>query len=325
MQNIKWSPSRLKAAEHCLAWYFYRYHDEDKSKIPTRPPLVFGNLFHSMMERFYNENGTPFYKSTESFTNAAIGQWLHAFTKDDVDNRGKEIIWEYNGQKFVMIRDIEQIAPIIYRKYADPKTPRPIFQELGIKVNLEGVLLNGKIDAILPHTRENGLLIVDYKTDRFPPGRDRISYDPQFSAYALLVGIKLSQDPEFRRKTNFPEEEAEKLSIENLFLHEEIKTQYDHLRTGESVVVERRIEDVERYLVSIKDREEQIHTNNFIRSPGKHCVRCDRREKCDDDTKNEVKLELPENNQIELFPQTTRIKKSRKRPQKSFRFPKDNG
>ncbi len=323
MKNLVWSASRLKTAEHCLAWYFYRYHHKDKRKIPTTPPLVFGNLFHSLMERFYNEDGTPFYKSEDSFSGAAVGQWLHVYTKEGKDNRGNKIDWFFEGQKYAIIPEIKDVAKQIYQTYSDPERPRPAKQEYDMRVSLDGLLLRGTMDAIFGYREETGLIGTDYKTDRFPPGKDRLEYDPQFGFYLLLMGIALKQNPILRRELNFPEEEAEKLSIENLFLSEKINIGYDHLRTGQTVPISRSEEDIQKILISIRDRKEQILTNNFIRSPGKHCVRCQRRELCDSDTKNEVKLELPDNKQIELFPPTKRIKKSRKRPQKVIKFPKD--
>ena len=323
MKSIIWSPSRLKKAEHCLADYYYSYIDKDKSNIPTTAYMSMGNLFHSLMEQFYKDDGSPYFKSKESFAGAAVGQWFRLYVEPGKNRQGKEIKWDFKGQPFVLKRDIGDIAEVIYEKYSNPNQPRPVKQEHRIKASLDGMQIQGIMDAILPFTEEERLVIVDYKSDRFPPGRNRLRYDPQFGLYPLLVGIELNKNPLFRRQLNFPEEEAEKLGGNPILLSSMVKMQFDHLRTGETVQVERTEKDLEKILVSIKDREEQIGDNNFIRSPGNHCVTCLRKKRCDKDTAEGIELKLPEANQIELFPLAEKQKKSRKRPQKTLRFPKE--
>ena len=322
--NIKWSPSRLKSAEHCLAWYYYSYIDKEKSEIPTNPYLVLGSLFHSMLYNFYNPDGTPFFKSAKTFAGAAWGQWLFSHTNDNLDRRGKKIMWNFEGQKFVMKDEIQTLAKMIYNKYASPKTPRPVYDlsEHEIKTKFNGLRIEGNIDAFLPYNKKDGLRVVDYKTDFSRPSRERLEYDPQFGIYLFLVGLKLSKSEDFRKRLNYPEKNAKKLSLENLFLSDDINMQFDHLRSRSQILIPKTKEDIETILSSMEERSYQINSGNFVRSRGNHCVYCLRREKCESDLKKNKELILPGINQINLFPSSERVIKSRKRPQKTIRFPK---
>ena len=325
----KWSVSRLKAIEECPMWYYFSYVDKDKRNIPRRPQFAFGDLCHSLMERAWTgKDNTFLYKTPQSFFKVAKRLWYKNFVYSETDNRGEVIDWQFEGQPHVMARQLKKATRSMYYKYRN--APRPAFQELTLESRIIHSLgdrkleieLLGKIDAIEQYTRERGLLITDYKTDMFNPGRARLEWDPQPTVYLLLTSLALRNDPEFRKQLNYPEELIESTPETTLILPE-LNVQFDLLRRGESFQMQRTDRDVQRVLATIMDKMTLIEEENYVRSEGTHCLRCMRRERCDTEKEEGLHIQPGKNPQIEIFPIKPRKPKSRKRPQKSFRFPKN--
>ena len=90
--------------------------------------------------------------------------------------------------------------------------------------------------------------------------------------------------------------------------------EWHQLRTGQIVPIEgERTNDNYVWLAtSIEDRIAQIEARNFARSPSKKCLDCVAQERCERNFLDGIKLELPENPQIELFPVSERKKGFRK-------------
>jgi len=340
----RWSVTRLKALEHCARWYKFLYLDEDKDTLPKKPEYAFGNLCHTLMEMAWTGKDESFlYKSANSMFNAAKRLWYMSYVFPETDTRGGKIQWSSNGQPHILAKRLRRYTRSMYYRYR--QEPSPTFQELKLetKVMLEigkrtfEYELEGVIDAIHSFNEQDGITVSDYKTDRYKPSISRLGWDRQPTAYAFLISTALRNDSEFRQRLNYPQSLIDSTPKDS-FLLPMINPQFDHLRSGNSFRVSRTNKDVIRLLTTIPDKMILLLNEIYPRSEGDHCLRCLRRLECDSEKERGVHLRQEDNPQTEIFPierQKIKLKvelfpikypktKSRKRPQKSFRFPKEN-
>ena len=73
MKPVLWSASRLDKIEVCKRAYWYQYLSGEKFQ--SIGPMAAGILLHKKAEKFYKADGTPKYKSAESFANSAMATW----------------------------------------------------------------------------------------------------------------------------------------------------------------------------------------------------------------------------------------------------------
>ena len=129
-----WNASKLEQAADCL-FKCYLINVE-KEKYPMTGPMTKGRLLHSVTEtnKFFKEDGTPYYKSPESFTNATAAKWKYILRQ--VKEGKQEIDWKYKEEPWKILNDIEKMAPAIYRRYAseDP----PVYCEKPFDMEVDG-------------------------------------------------------------------------------------------------------------------------------------------------------------------------------------------
>ena len=104
-----WSPSALKNAASCSLALFY---DKVMKLRPTKvAKLAAGDFIHGFIERFYKEDGTPAYKDSEAFSNAAYGGWFNYI--EHRENQGDPVVWKDKSEKFVFAERIKKACILL--------------------------------------------------------------------------------------------------------------------------------------------------------------------------------------------------------------------
>ncbi|MBS3172343.1 PD-(D/E)XK nuclease family protein [Candidatus Woesearchaeota archaeon] len=311
MSEIIWSPSRLKVAESCMAKYYYMYIKPETST--STAEMAMGDLFHRLMQEFYKESGEPKYKSAEAFANTAVARWQFMIRQEAT--KGRKIVWGYKAEPYVFKNKIiPETGNIIYNTYQN-RIP-PVENEFGFNVEIDGIHYRGFIDAIFPFSEQTGkVAVADFKTHRVEPRKEKLRTDHQFTVYHLIVGFLLKNNLELRRKVGIPDDLAEIVGIDGVYMSPHIEMQWHQLRNGNIIPTERTDKDYPWLVRSIEDRVEQIEKQNFSRHPGYDCNFCPVKRKCDGDLKSRIKLEIPESPQIEIFPTPEKKKKGLRKHQ----------
>jgi RecB family exonuclease len=152
----------------CPLWYKLQYVENLKPK--ERPYLSFGEIIHQCAEYFFAVP-VPRPPNLEKLLQFYEKNWISA----GYETPEQELQYKAYGQQ--LLEDFWKIH------YPDFKMPLAV--EYRFAINIEGVILSGKIDRVdrLP----DGVAIVDYKTNQNLFSADQLEQDHQLTFYQLAA------------------------------------------------------------------------------------------------------------------------------------------
>lgn len=230
---MTWSVSALKTISSCGKQFWWRYRT-DVNGIQT-PYLQFGKAVHKVIEEIHTQNNfsTDFWERLWSQIwreyAAEVEEW-GGLKKLTFNNMGSKMLSKY-VEKNVGANVLESEA----------KFPN------GDEVYKIGPFtIRGVIDQV---RRSDGgrLLVIDFKTSKYPPDPLVLRADPQFTMYYYVVKQKYGEDP-------------------LLCLY--------HLESGKMLYTQRTDRDVEMVEAMLKEGQLKVDQEMFERNIGYSCRNC---------------------------------------------------
>lgn len=278
MKPIFWSPSKYDTANLCWTKYYFQYIIHPRPKVTTAI-LALGNFLHKRKENLFK--GEPGhlelrYKSAQSYANSAMGAWKHTTLQtEEID--GKRILWDYKGQKWAFIKEIEELCIKTYNACA--REEPPLLVELPIKFELNGIHYNVRLDEI----RKN-LTIREYKSGKSLPGEFQLKHFSQFTFYALAFCCLAKKDEKVSRICGISEEERESFGGNPNYISEKINLEYYQVREDKILPVTHRTDqdyfELEKGIRSLESMILNLEDNLYPNFGG-HCRYCSFKEPCD--------------------------------------------
>jgi putative RecB family exonuclease len=162
------SYSQISRYQTCPLWYRLQYIDKLKPK--ERFYLSFGDVIHQCAEYFYKIPVPP-PPTLDKLLKFYESNWIsQGYESPEQEQQYKEY-----GR--LLLADFQKIHS------ADFKMPLAVEQQFYI--NIQGVILGGKIDRV--DKLENGVSIVDYKTGKDLFTSEHLEEDLQLTFYQLAI------------------------------------------------------------------------------------------------------------------------------------------
>lgn len=225
------SYSQIDTYKSCPLKFKYRYI----LRIPAEPnhTLSFGQTIHNTLNDFHQLEMAGHQPNLDTLMSLYQDHfieagYLSAEHKQTRKNKGKESLEKY------------------YKEYSK-LLGQPKYLERSFSLNIDGVVVRGKIDRI-DQLESGGFRVIDYKTGSLQK-KSQVDKDPQLSIYALAATESL------------------KLLIEKLGLY--------FIDDNELVETTRTLTQMNKLKSSLKKDIEAIKTSNFEAKPGIHCRYCE--------------------------------------------------
>lgn len=175
---MRLSYSSINTYETCPAKYRFQYEE----RLPTSPSpaLSFGDSLHRALHRFH-ARPVPIPPSLEELLETLDEVWV----SDGYANEAEEAAYREHAR---------QVLAQYHRENADAYRI-PAALEFRFEIEVEGVTLSGVIDR-MDRIPGGGYEIIDYKTNRRLPPRERVERDLQLSIYHLAAREVWGIEPE---------------------------------------------------------------------------------------------------------------------------------
>jgi putative RecB family exonuclease len=175
---MRLSYSSINTYETCPAKFKFQY--EDRLPSSPSPALAFGDSLHRALNRFHGRP-VPVAPSLEELYEMLDAVWVReGYTSEEEERlyleHGRRVLAQYH-------RD----------NAAEYRIPAAL--EFRFTIEVEGVELSGVIDR-MDRIPGGGYEIVDYKTSRRLPPRERVERDLQLSVYHLAAREIWGIEPE---------------------------------------------------------------------------------------------------------------------------------
>lgn len=175
---MRLSYSSISTYETCPAKYRFRYEE----RLPTSPSpaLSFGESLHRALHRFHGRP-VPVAPSLPELLEMLEDAWISEGYADPAEEQtyrehARQVLAQYHRENA-----------------ADYRIPAAL--EFRFEIQIEGVTLSGVIDR-MDRIPGGGYEIIDYKTNRRLPPRERIDRDLQLSIYHLAAREVWGIEPE---------------------------------------------------------------------------------------------------------------------------------
>ncbi len=167
---IRLSYSSINTYEQCPLQYRYRY--VDRLEWEPKPALSFGNSLHEALEWFYSVK-TPHPPDLAELLSRLSSVWVKEGYADEAEE----------GRYF---EHAQEVLTTFYRANVG-RFRMPVAVEQRFQLELEGFVLTGKIDRMDRHD-DGSYEILDYKTNRKLPPRNKLAVDLQLPIYQYAAG-----------------------------------------------------------------------------------------------------------------------------------------
>jgi RecB family exonuclease len=228
-----WSTSKLKTIEACGKQFEYKYLI--KGTIPVQTPyLAFGKAVHRVIELVHETKEwaepTVLELWNDTWYENAEGVDFTGYFKPNFDDSGAKMLRKYiKKNKNAKVLELE--------------TPFPNDKEV---YKIGQYVVRGIIDQVR-RMDDGRLLVVDFKTSKYPPDPLILRADPQFTIYYSVAKAKYQEEP-------------------LLALY--------HLESSKMFFTERNENDVTLVEAQIKQGQAKIHQRMFERNVGVNCRYC---------------------------------------------------
>ncbi len=299
---IRWTASRINAANYCRMRYYLRYVDPSKLKPLRLSAYVKGSLLHGLIQNFWKKLGTPEevastsknfkykkYFNAEGFSKYAQGKWTSIIMADEKSS--DKIDWRNKEEKWFIRATLPKICnPLFY--FLKEEGP-PLFAEKSINVLLNGKRYYGILDEI--RKKENKVIVRDYKSGSPWVGEMKLKHDPQLTFYNFLVCSLAKQNKEFAGKLGLEEKITEKFMGDPFYICPDFEMQFSMIEAlaidpnspkiknpPKMIISTQRTDENYFELVKMIDgTEESIETGNIYPERGRKCDSCDMSVACD--------------------------------------------
>lgn len=175
---MRLSYSSINTYETCPAKYRFQYEE----RLPTAPSpaLAFGDSLHRALHRFH-ARPVPVAPSLPELLEMLDDVWVSEGYTDAVEEE------TYRAHARQVLAQ--------YHRENSPDYRIPAALEFRFEIQVEGVTLSGVIDR-MDRIPGGGYEIIDYKTNRRLPPRERIDRDLQLSIYHLAARDVWGIEPE---------------------------------------------------------------------------------------------------------------------------------
>lgn len=233
-----WSASGMKTIASCGKQWHFRYRTDIKG-IQT-PYLAFGKTVHKVIEMIHQANDF----SEDFWLDTWTSQWYEAseevdftgYYKGQFPNSAKKMLSNY-------VKDNQNVTIL------ELETPFPNGKEV---YKVGDFTVRGIIDQV--RRMEGGrLLVVDFKTSKYPMDPLILRADPQFTIYYKVVKEKYGEEP-------------------LLALY--------HLESAKMLYTSRTDKDVELVAAMIKEGQRKVDLEMFQRNIGPTCRYCPYVQEC---------------------------------------------
>ena len=304
---MKWNATKLEQAADCL-FKCYLINVE-KERYPATGPMKKGRLLHTatQTDRFFNADGTPFYRTPESFTNAMVAKWKYVLRK--AREGEEEISWKYDEEPWKLMKDIKEMSPSVYMRYV--REGPPTFCEKPFDIEVDGRRINGRLDEI-----RRGPVFRDKKTGNSRPGEMTLAYNHQFTIYNLAICVMAMKDPVFADMVGLTPEDVEMILSGPSPVSERIRGEYYFMKNDELIEMPRDQLNYAELCETIDDYDERIESGNAHPERGYHCDGCEVKAACDSRSAA-VFAPASRASQLDLFgemPHTPSPKRKKTRP-----------
>ncbi len=175
---MRLSYSSISTYETCPAKYRFQY--EERLPTPPSPALAFGESLHRALHRFH-ARPVPVAPSLAELLETLDAVWVSEGYADEAEEgayreHGRQVLAQYHRENAETYRI-------------------PAALEFRFEIEVEGVTLSGVIDR-MDRIPGGGYEIVDYKTNRRLPPRERVERDLQLSIYHLAAREVWGIEPE---------------------------------------------------------------------------------------------------------------------------------
>lgn len=273
-----WTATNIDRASDCVLQFIF----SEIFKVPYKlsPRHALGIFIHRAIENFYREDGKPFYKSAESFSNAMASRWQFIFYKKPAKIQGREIEFKNEEEIFILKQEIKEICKKIYTRYSNEE--KPLKRELQFDFFFNGKHYRGKIDEIRKNTT-----IRDIKTGKRTPGEMKLKYDPQFTLYTIALATMCYNSKSFCQLVNATYKKDIDFNKYLDELSEIINLEYYFVRNDEIYKMKRDYINFNEFQLMIDGLERQIENaliEGIYPERGRRCDTCIVKKFCDEIT-----------------------------------------
>ncbi len=225
----------------------YKLHYIYKLPTPPTSSQSFGNTFHQVMKKFYDDVKAGEKPTLELMHKILEEKWI----SDGYTSKAHET------------RSYEKIKKFLKHYLENLFNPKilPIQTEQPFIVNLSGLKVGGKIDRV--DKDGNGIHIIDYKTGANPISQKEADTDLQLCIYAMAAST-IPEYP-FNQKPDH------------------IKLSLYYFDTPKIVTTTRTYEQIEKAKAEILDYKKQIEGSDFKCSGNMLCKNCEYKLFCNTD------------------------------------------
>lgn len=308
-----WSDHRIGVMTSCPRKYYYQYLHPDVIETIPYPDMVFGQVIHKTLQKFYKKDGAPKYKNKNTFTSAAVGDWKRRVKAPIEEGGFGPVNWKNEAEPYaVWAHLMKELAPIIYDLYESLEPP--IFAEFKFPTLKKGGLKFGGIaDRIGPHkfSMDSDNLVMDYvigdyKSRKREVDEFSLKTNRQFTMYAMLFNYLCRANTKFARKAKVSEDDIKKLMEDELHIYKKVIPEHHWIETGY-------LQEERSRLVKIiqAPKREPHHLSSLIQSTKKlqdelqtclleprpeefKCKMCPFNKKCDEDYGKDHEVVIPE-------------------------------
>ncbi len=293
MREIKWSPTRVDAANYCTMRYYLKYVLRETPLV--LPEYLKGKLIHELIENFWKnlgnsgelgKTGGKKYSNAEEFSRYAQRMWNYFCIRTEKSSSERRVAWNYGEERWTIRSNLEKICFHLFPLLVEEGPP--VFSELGFKFGAFDRTFSGKIDEV---RRKGDLIIVrDYKSGRPFLGEMKLNFDPQLTIYSVALSFLIQKNKDIARRLGFQEipEELRRNSdyvlpfVRQEFFMVEAPVRIAEGKTGLKAVHETtrtnsHFLEVVRMIDSVQDR---INSGNVVAERGRKCDSCDLKYAC---------------------------------------------
>lgn len=232
-EPMVWSVSALKTISSCGKQFWWRYRTDVKG-IQT-PYLQFGKAVHKVIEQIHLVNNfTPdfwerLWAETWREYAAEVEEW-GSLKKITFNNTGSKMLKKY-------------VEKNVGANVLESETKFPSEDEV---YKIGSFTIRGVIDQVR-RSAGGRLLVIDFKTSKYPPDPLVLRADPQFTMYYRVIKEKYGEDP-------------------LLALY--------HLESGKMLYTQRTDRDVKMVEAMLKEGQVKVDQELFERNIGYSCRNC---------------------------------------------------
>ncbi|MBI2110773.1 PD-(D/E)XK nuclease family protein [Candidatus Woesearchaeota archaeon] len=294
MHQPSWSQHKLETILTCGRQFYYTYIERPEISIPSE--IAKGQFLHKKLEQFFKD-GSPKYKSKESWSNAAGAQWTQIIKKGSIS--GRRIAWKDEKEPWILKSNIKNLCLSLYDRLV-AEGPPLLQPEHEFTFELSERRFTGRIDEI-----RAGKLIRDYKTGKARISQFEADHSYQLTFYALAFCTLCYADDKFREKAGVSKRTASQWGGNPIFISDDVMLELDMIDTGQRIRTTRDNTDYSELCSIIDEAEEKKgrmkEKDLYLPERGSHCKFCLYQKQCEKDTAENVIETRPR--QIFLFTQ----------------------